>query len=120
MKGTNDCIALYVRLCDIPLSLPGDIHKAPKLNRKDGDWWEGWVTVPRSEGVVKYQYVVMAETHRYEVKGLPFCFFLYTPALNAFTRISFSHSSLFLHTRHMLTRRRRVLSCVPRLRREDT
>ena len=50
------------------------------MSKKEGERWEGWVTVPRSEGVVKYQYVVMAETHRYEariaerainVRGLP-------------------------------------------------
>lgn len=74
--------------------------------------------MPRSEGVVKYQYVVMAETHRYEVKDLAFWFFLYTPALYTFVRISFSHSFLFLHSRCMSTRRRRVLCSVLRLRQE--
>lgn len=56
----------------------GDIHKAPKLNRKEGEKWEGWVTVPRSEGVVKYQYVVMAETHRYEVLHRYVCLIVFS------------------------------------------
>jgi 4-alpha-glucanotransferase len=48
----------------------GDIHKAPKLKRKggSGDVWEGEVTIPRSEGVVKYQYVVLSHVHRYEAR----------------------------------------------------
>jgi len=46
----------------------GDINKAPKLTRKEGERWEGFVTVPRSEGVVKYQYVIIGDTHRYEAR----------------------------------------------------
>ena len=41
---------------------------APKLNRKGGERWEGYVKCPKSEGVVKYQYVVMSNTHRYEAR----------------------------------------------------
>ena len=41
---------------------------APKLTRKGGERWEGYVKVPKSEGVVKYQYVVMSNTHRYEAR----------------------------------------------------
>jgi len=38
------------------------------LTRKEGERWEGFVTVPRSEGVVKYQYVIIGDTHRYEAR----------------------------------------------------
>eukprot|EP00960_Hanusia_phi_P068882 766957-Hanusia_phi.AAC.6 len=57
-----------------------DINRAPKLQRKEGERWEGTVQVPLTEGVVKYHYVVLARTHRYEariadrsinVQGLP-------------------------------------------------
>ena len=41
---------------------------APKLSRKAGERWEGEVKVPISEGIVRYQYVVMAKTHRYEAR----------------------------------------------------
>jgi len=58
----------------------GDKHKAPKLKNVGGEKWEGQTNVPLSEGVVKYQYVILAKTHRYEariadrainVRGLP-------------------------------------------------
>jgi hypothetical protein len=42
---------------------------APKLQRKGGgERWEGVVEVPLSEGVVKYQYVILSKTHRYEAR----------------------------------------------------
>ena len=46
----------------------GDIHKAPKLQQKGGERWEGNVQVPLSEALVKYQYVVLSKTHRYEAR----------------------------------------------------
>jgi hypothetical protein len=46
----------------------GDIHKAPKLQQKGGERWEGNVQVPLSETLVKYQYVVLSKTHRYEAR----------------------------------------------------
>mmetsp|Transcript_59783 Transcript_59783/g.140742 ORF Transcript_59783/g.140742 Transcript_59783/m.140742 type:complete len:838 (-) Transcript_59783:164-2677(-) len=58
----------------------GDKHKAPKFGKKGGERWEGQTSVPVSEGVAKYQYIILANTHRYEariaersinVRGLP-------------------------------------------------
>jgi hypothetical protein len=46
----------------------GDIHKAPKLQQKGGERWEVVVQVPLSDALVKYQYVVLSKTHRYEAR----------------------------------------------------
>ena len=46
----------------------GDIHKAPKLQQKGGERWEAVVQVPLSDALVKYQYVVLSKTHRYEAR----------------------------------------------------
>jgi len=47
----------------------GDINRAPKLQRKDGERWEGEISVQLSgQEVVHYQYVILAKTHRYEAR----------------------------------------------------
>ena len=62
------CVCGFESLqCGASLTRRVRVVPAPKLQRKGGgERWEGVVEVPLSEGVVKYQYVILSKTHRYD------------------------------------------------------